>query len=166
MRLAGGAVVALTALTVLAVVAASVAVNQRDLAVTQRDSALSGQLAVQSEDSDTTNPAMAAMLAAAAWRIARTADARESLREVLAQPERGVLTNQGLAAEGTEALAFSPDSALVVTASSYEIKFCKRPRTARSVRPSRSGRSPSRSARTARSWRLPAGTEPRACGTP
>lgn len=123
MRLAGAAVVALTALTVLAVVAASVAVNQRDLAVAQRDSALSGQLAAQSEDSDTTNPAAAAMLAAAAWRIARTAGARESLREVLAQPERGVLTSQGLAAEGTEALAFSPDSAIVVTASSYEIKF-------------------------------------------
>jgi len=107
----------------LAIAAARTASHQRDLAISQRESAVSARVATQSEESDITNPATASMLAAAAWRIAPTAEARESLREALAQPGRGILINKGLSAEGTEALAFTSDSAVVVTGSSDQVRF-------------------------------------------
>ena len=75
--------------------------------------ALSGQLAAQSETFDTTDPVTAAGLAAAAWRIAPTALAHESLLDVLAQPERGVLTSSDMPL----GVAFSPDGKTLATAS-------------------------------------------------
>ena len=73
---------------------------------------LSGQLAAESEESDLTDPVTASRLAVAAWRISPTAQARESMLDVLAQPDRGVLA----AAADQSAVAFSPDGKILATA--------------------------------------------------
>ena len=72
----------------LAGVAASNSTRQRDLAV-------SGQLAVLSEGLDQADPVTASRLAAAAWQVSPDDQARESLLDVLAQPDRAVLTQGG-----------------------------------------------------------------------
>jgi WD40 repeat protein/uncharacterized protein YwlG (UPF0340 family) len=78
----------------------------------QRGAAVSGQLAAQSEQLDATDPVTASQLAAAAWRIAPTAQARESMLEVLTQPCRAVLT-RGTPING---VAFSRRDNLLATA--------------------------------------------------
>ena len=58
----------------------------------QRDLAVSGQLAVLSEGLDQADLVTASRLAAAAWQVSPTDQARESLLDVLAQPGRAVFT--------------------------------------------------------------------------
>jgi WD40 repeat protein len=94
----------------IAAAAASSANRQRMVADQQRAVAVSGQLAAESEAILTGNPATAAMLAAAAWRIAPTAVARDSMLDVLGQPDRGVLLFGGGDFGGATSVAFSPDS--------------------------------------------------------
>ena len=65
--------------------------SARDDASRQRTEATSARLAGQSTTLGATDPVTASLLAAAAWRIAPTAQARYSLLESLAQPVRGIL---------------------------------------------------------------------------
>lgn len=80
--------------------------QQRDKANQQRDIAISAEVAAQSEQLVSTDPATAAFLAAAAWRIAHTHQAQESMLQLLAQPERAVLSD-GI--DPVAMVAFSPD---------------------------------------------------------
>jgi WD40 repeat protein len=108
--LAGVLIILLIASAVGAGIATTAARNANQ----QRTVAVSGQLAVESEGLDTEDPVTAALLAAAAWQIAPTAQARVSLLDVLAQPDHGVLP------AGTGAIvipvAFSPDGKTLATA--------------------------------------------------
>ncbi|MGH3254988.1 MAG: WD40 repeat domain-containing protein, partial [Streptosporangiaceae bacterium] len=106
---------ALACVVVLALVAALVVVvvagqNARTTAGQQNAAALSERLAAQSTALDATDPVTGALLAATAWRIAPTAQARYSLLESLVQPVRGVLTAQ---AGVVTALAYSPGGGTV-----------------------------------------------------
>ncbi|MBL1082359.1 hypothetical protein JK359_10250 [Streptomyces actinomycinicus] len=75
----------------------------------ERDAELSRQLARSSaQDAD---PVEAALLAAAAWRVAPTDEARHGLRAVLAGPLRGTLTGRG----AVTAIAHSPDGRTIAT---------------------------------------------------
>jgi WD40 repeat protein len=65
--------------------------SARDDASRQRTEATSARLAGQGTTMGATDPVIASLLAAAAWRIAPTAQARYSLLESLAQPVRGIL---------------------------------------------------------------------------
>ena len=65
--------------------------SARDDASRQHTEATSARLAGQSTTLGATDPVTASLLAAAAWRIAPTAQARYSLLESLAQPVRGIL---------------------------------------------------------------------------
>lgn len=94
--------------TVLATRLAATADQQRKVAIQRRDIAISAQLAAQSERLDTTDPRGAALLAAAAWRMAHTPQATESMLSILAQPERAALTAVGNYPYTT--VAFSPSS--------------------------------------------------------
>ncbi len=102
----------LVLLLIASLAGAVVAVTGARNANRQRSLAVSGQLAAESEALDITDPVTASLLAAAAWRIAPTAQARASMLDVLAQPGRAVLTS------GTGALidlAFSPGGKLLAT---------------------------------------------------
>ena len=76
----------------LAVSAALNANHQKNLAAYQSRLTASGELAAESQQLDTADPVRAAQLAAAAWQIAPTAQARQSMLTVLAQPERLTLS--------------------------------------------------------------------------
>ncbi len=89
--LAGVVALALVAALVVAVLAGQ---SARTTAGQQNAAATSERLAAQSTALDAADPVTAALLAAAAWRIAPTAQARYSLIESLVQPVRGVLTAQ------------------------------------------------------------------------
>ena len=83
---------ALVLLLLAALAGAGLAVRSaRDDASRQRTEATSARLAGQSTAMGATDPVTASLLAAAAWRIAPTAQARYSLLESLAQPVRGIL---------------------------------------------------------------------------
>ena len=105
--LAGVVALALIAALVVAVVAGQ---GARTTAGQQNAAALSERLAAQSTALDAADPATAALLAAAAWRIAPTAQARYGLLESLVQPVRGVLTAQSGV---VTALAYSPGGGTV-----------------------------------------------------
>ncbi|HTX27823.1 MAG TPA: AAA family ATPase [Streptosporangiaceae bacterium] len=96
----------LALVVIAALVAAGVAAHEaRTTAGQQNAVATSQRLAQQSTALEAADPATAALLAAAAWRIAPTAQARYSLLESLAQPVRGILTAQSGV---VTALAYGP----------------------------------------------------------
>jgi WD40 repeat protein len=100
----------LTAVLVVLLVAAlaggGLAVRSaRNTTSRQQAIGVAGRLAAQSTAFDTANPATAALLAGAAWRIAPTAQARYGLLQTLAQPERGTLAASSGA---VTALAYGP----------------------------------------------------------
>ena len=103
------------ALAVIAALAgAGLAVRSaRDGASRQRTENVSVRLAAQSTAMEAADPATAALLAGAAWRIAPTAQARYSLLQSLAQPVRGVL---GTRAGAVTALVASPDGKTLAAA--------------------------------------------------
>ncbi|HEY6315262.1 MAG TPA: AAA family ATPase [Streptosporangiaceae bacterium] len=106
---------ALAGLAVLVVIAALVGAgiavrNARTTADQQRTADVAQRLAAQSTALDATDPVTASLLAAAAWRLAPTGQARYSLLESLAQPVRGVLSAQSGV---VTALAYSPDGSRV-----------------------------------------------------
>ncbi|MFC7586486.1 WD40 repeat domain-containing protein [Nonomuraea antimicrobica] len=102
----------LAALTVVALVAAGVAVNAADEADLQRRRALSRQLVAQSEV--VADPVTASLLAVAAWRIDPTPEARHRLLTAAAQPGRGSFTGGG---GSVTDLQFTRDGTTVVTMS-------------------------------------------------
>jgi len=96
-----------------ALIAAGNANTAATVADQQRNTAISERLAAQSAALDAVDPATAALLAAAAWKVAPTAQARYSLLESLAQPVRGVLSG----GDGfVSALAYSPDGKVLAAA--------------------------------------------------
>jgi WD40 repeat protein len=102
--------VAAVAGAAIALVAARNANSAARIADQQRNTAISERLATQSAALDAVDPVTASLLAAAAWRVAPTAQARYSLLESLAQPVRGVL----LPGDGVvTALAYSPDGKIL-----------------------------------------------------
>jgi len=124
MRLVRGAVSALVLLTATAVVAAWLAIVAAENATHQRNLTASGELAAESLGFDTTNPVTAAQLAAAAWRIAPTIQADESLLQAYAQPERGIFTTSGpLMADGPQSVAFSPDGKILATTTNLGMRL-------------------------------------------
>lgn len=110
-RHAGAAITALAGLLTVVAVLLVFGLSQRQAASLSQRITVSDQLATDSEDIATSNPGLAAMLAAAAWRIAPTPLARESMLNVLADPERIQL------GPGDQDVAFSPDGKILATAS-------------------------------------------------
>ena len=79
----------------------------------QHNQAVAAQLASESEALDTANPVTAAQLAAAAWQVDPTPQARDGLLNILAQPDRGVFDGSAQALTEANAMAFSPDGKLL-----------------------------------------------------
>lgn len=102
----------LAVLSVLALISAGAALNAANEADRQRDLAVSRQLAAQSEI--VADPAVSALLAVAAWRIAPTPDARYRMLAAAARTGRGVLTGH---TRSVRALAFSPRGTIIATGS-------------------------------------------------
>ncbi|MGV9386639.1 nSTAND1 domain-containing NTPase [Nonomuraea sp. NPDC003707] len=103
----------LTTLLVVAMVAAGAAIRARQDVAGQRDMALSRVVAVRAE-SIVDDPALSALLAAAAWQISPTDEARAALLARLHTPLRAVLPNPE---SGVWSVAFSPDGRILAAAS-------------------------------------------------
>ena len=106
--------VTLVVLLIASLTGAWLAVQAARRADQQRKLAVSGQLAARSETLDATDPVGASALAAAAWRIAPTPLARDSILDFLAQPARGILSAD---TSTVAAVAFSPDGKTLAIAS-------------------------------------------------
>ena len=105
---------------VLAGLADKTASRQRNLATQQRDLALASQLAAQSEALDATAPVTAAKLAAAAAHFDLTPQVRDSLLDVVTQPERADIS----VGTGYEhAIAISPNGQLLAAALGRSIEI-------------------------------------------
>lgn len=102
----------LAVLTAHAVIGATVAILAARTAVRQQALALSRQLTAQSETVD--DPAVAALLAVAAWRTTPTSEARYRLLDLAARTGRGTLTGH---TKSIGDLAFSSDGTRIVTGS-------------------------------------------------
>lgn len=108
------AVLALALLLVLSLVGVGIAGRADRTANQQRNAAVSSQLAAESEGFDTADPEMASLLAAAAWSVAPTAQARVAMLDAAAQPVRAVLN---ATSSLINAMAFSPDGKILAAAS-------------------------------------------------
>ncbi|MFC6083622.1 nSTAND1 domain-containing NTPase [Sphaerisporangium aureirubrum] len=106
-------VTVLTTLLIAAMIAAAAAMNTQQNSGRQRDVAVSRRLAAQSRLL-TGDPALAALLAVAAWRISPTPEARASMLTALNNPQRAVLTNP---TRSITAVAVSPDGQTLATGS-------------------------------------------------
>jgi len=130
-RLRRGASVGLALLLVIATTfgvlawqAARSANQQRSLANQRRNVATSDDLATESEEIGTADPVTAAQLASAAWKIARTDQARASMLEILGQHQTATFDAAGSVTlpggstinPGVSAVAFSPDGRILATA--------------------------------------------------
>ncbi|MFC4591513.1 nSTAND1 domain-containing NTPase [Sphaerisporangium corydalis] len=104
----------LTVSLVISVIAAIAAVILFGDARTQAAIALSGQVAGQSRNASEIDPATALRLAATAWRIAPTDEARQAMLNALADPARHVLVGHTY---WVRAVAYSPDGRTLATAS-------------------------------------------------
>ncbi|MGH3866548.1 MAG: TIR domain-containing protein [Pseudonocardiaceae bacterium] len=110
----GRAITVLSVLLVLALVAAGFTVIQQRAAQHQRDVAVSRQVAGQALELRDTNPALAAQLSLAAYRLAPTTEARSSLLSTLVTPYSTRLTGH---TNTVSSVAFSPDGHTLATAS-------------------------------------------------
>jgi WD40 repeat protein/transcriptional regulator with XRE-family HTH domain len=106
---------ALVVMLIAAIAGAGIAAAAARDANQQRTIAVSGQLAGESEALDAGDPVTAARLAAAAWRIAPTAQARDSMLDALAQPDHGVLLADTGAFVGVSQVVFTPDGKTLAT---------------------------------------------------
>ncbi|GAA4616723.1 hypothetical protein GCM10023195_74450 [Actinoallomurus liliacearum] len=104
---------ALAALLVLASAALGVAVHNGQVIRDERNSALSGKVANEATALGAANPALAAQLALAAYRLAPTPEARGSLLSTTASPYATRLTAHTAA---VYAAVFSPDGRTLATA--------------------------------------------------
>ncbi|WP_101787160.1 helix-turn-helix domain-containing protein [Nonomuraea indica] len=108
-RLVAGLIV----LFVVTAAAGVVAVRSQRETQEQRDMALAGNAAKEAAALRAVNPALAAQLNLAAYRLSPTAEARGGLLSAFASPYATLLTGQALAVYAAE---FSPDARLLVTA--------------------------------------------------
>lgn len=116
--------VILAMLTLVAVVAAGIAIQQRSTAVArgvvatqQRDAALSRQLAAESVDLRANQPNLAKQLALAGHAISPTTDATSAIYDVLATP--GVIDLPA----PTNDVAFSPNGRLLAIAAGNDVRL-------------------------------------------
>ncbi|MFI7416605.1 AAA family ATPase [Nonomuraea sp. NPDC049684] len=114
-RLRRAALTALSTLLILAITAAAVAVRAQRNADLQRDAAVSRRLAERSQSlaadhTLTSDPALPALLAAAAGVISRTPEARAGMLNILRHPYRGNLEVRA------DHVAFSPDGRILASA--------------------------------------------------
>jgi WD40 repeat protein len=100
------AIAVLSVLLVIAVAAAGIAVIAQRAAERERNVAVSQRVAAQALQLGATNPALAAQLSLAAYRLVPTAEARGSLLSTIANPDVTRLTGHTSAVKG---VAFSPD---------------------------------------------------------
>ncbi|MFI6743845.1 NACHT and WD repeat domain-containing protein [Nonomuraea sp. NPDC050451] len=107
----------LATLSVLALLAAGIAVNaannadqQRLLAVQERQLAVSRRLATESEITD--DPVTSALQAVTAWRLAETPETRRRLLDVAARADRGIFSAQD---DSIDQLLFSPTGTIIAT---------------------------------------------------
>jgi WD40 repeat protein/transcriptional regulator with XRE-family HTH domain/ABC-type Fe3+/spermidine/putrescine transport system ATPase subunit len=107
-----------TALTVLVLVTGfltAYAFRQQASATSQRDLAISRQVAIEADQLRSADPALAMQLSLAAYQIAPTAEARTSLLEATGGPP--VTRLLGPAGAELNAIAYSPDHALLALGS-------------------------------------------------
>ncbi|HET9257484.1 MAG TPA: TIR domain-containing protein [Pseudonocardiaceae bacterium] len=102
----GRAIIVLSVLLILAVVAAGIAVATQRAAERERNVAVSQRVAAQALELRATNPALAARLSVAAYRLVPTEEARSSLLSTVANPDVTRLIGHTSAVKG---VAFSPD---------------------------------------------------------
>jgi WD40 repeat protein len=102
----------LALLSILALISAGAALNAANEADRQRSLAVSRQLAAQSEIVG--DPAVSALLAVAAWRIAPSPEARFRMLAAAARTGRGVLTGH---TRSIRTLEFSPRGTIIATGS-------------------------------------------------
>ncbi len=110
----GRAITALSVLLILAVLAAGIAIVAQRAAEQQRNVAVSQRVAAQALELRATNPALAAQLGLAAYRLVPTPEARGSLFSTVANPDATRLTGHTSA---VKAVACSPDGHTLATAS-------------------------------------------------
>jgi WD40 repeat protein len=104
---------ALAGLTVIALIAAIIAFEQRGTALSQRDIANSRRAAVEADRLRTTDVSEAIQLALAAYRVAPTQEAASTLLSALSAPTAVKMPDH----KGTIwSVAFSPDEKLLATA--------------------------------------------------
>ncbi len=108
------ALIVLSVLLILAVVAAGIAVVAQRATAQERNVAVSQRVATQALELRATNPALAAQLALAAYRLTPTADARGSLLSAGANSDVTRLTGHTNAVKG---VAISPDGHTLATGS-------------------------------------------------
>jgi WD40 repeat protein len=110
----GRAITVLSVLLILAVAAAGIAALAQRAADRERNIAVSQRVAAQALELRATNPALAAQLALAAYRLVPTAEARGSLLSTVANPDATRLTGHTNAVKG---VAISPDGHTLATGS-------------------------------------------------
>jgi WD40 repeat protein len=107
-------VAGLVVLVVLTAAAGVVAIRSQQQTSEQRDSALSGKVANEAAALRTVNPALAAQLSLAAYRLVPTTEARGSVLSTFGTPYATLLTSD-VGAPFT--VAFSPDKRTMITGS-------------------------------------------------
>ena len=112
-RILQGLVAGLTALVVVVGLMAVYAQRQRQDAITARDNASSRQVAVEAGQVRTQDPAVAAQLGVASYRIAHTPQAAAALLEATGTPSGARVTDTAGIAQWT---AISPDHTLMAVA--------------------------------------------------
>ena len=110
----GRAITVLSVLLAFALAATVVAFIQQRAAGQQRDTAVSRQVTAEATALRDTNPALAAQLALAAYRLAPTSDARSLLLNTVANPYATRLTGH---TREVLSVAFSPNGRTLATAS-------------------------------------------------
>jgi WD40 repeat protein len=109
-------VIAGLALTVIAVTAAGIAVSDAASAARQHAIALSRLLAAESLDISSSDPVTARQLAAAAWYVSHTGQARSAMTTLLMQlPSNGILRPDRFK-YGVRGVTFSPHGRLLAAA--------------------------------------------------
>ncbi len=110
----GRAITVLSVLLVLALVAAAVAIGAQRAAERERNVAVSQRVAAQARELRATNPALAAQLGLAAYRLVPTPEARGGLLSTAANPDATRLTGH---TNAVKRVAFSPDGHILATSS-------------------------------------------------
>ncbi|MEV6984117.1 serine/threonine-protein kinase [Sphaerisporangium sp. NPDC051017] len=121
--------ITLAALLVVSLVAVATVVRQSGVVAGQRDQALAGQAASESDRTRTSDPVRAMLLGVASWRLSGTAQTRAALQNSWAQRERAVFTDpwtggesvRRITADGRRLVSVSPQGVRI-----YDLRSGKR----------------------------------------